>query len=265
MPAAALAGSGSGMSDAVCFRAVVASAATPIAMQVDGVPQTLRLGAGASAQLRFAVAADLFASSGDAQDKSIDILVSNYGSSGGMPAISVVRPGATSAAEPSYYLNTTNRAEGYISFAPAANELGGQFSLLLTASNLSFVSVTMRVGGQASQETALQTAKHIVLPNGFPLSDKVGEWGERFYVFYVPPEVDGDITISVDPRQGDADLYVNPYQRGFYSRINSQDERPSVWSSQLPSGQDKVVIRCTRFAMFQSAQLLLPHSSSSAV
>lgn len=232
------------MSDAVLFRAVVAAAAIPIGVAVDGVPQSLRLGAGATIQLDFTLSADLYpADVGDEQGKSIDVLVTNFGASASMPFISILRPGATAAAEPSYFLNSTNLAEGYLSFAPAATEIGGKFSLLLHAGNLSFVSVAVRVGGQYSPENAVSTGKHVVLSNGIPLNDNVGQRSGHFYVFYVPPDVDVDITISVDPRQGDADLYINTNDRGFYSRVATNNEQPATWSSQLPSGQDRVVIR----------------------
>jgi hypothetical protein len=115
----------------------------------------------------------------------MDLLATPYSTS--LPSMQLWRaPNPTSVPAPipsSYLRNGSNAIEGYISFTPTASDVGHPFTLTLTASNMSYLSVALRVAvGEGEPNNAqvadppsptVPTTHTLVLLNGQPQTDVV--------------------------------------------------------------------------------------------
>eukprot|EP00598_Pedospumella_elongata_P002386 CAMPEP_0184975878 /NCGR_PEP_ID=MMETSP1098-20130426/6959_1 /TAXON_ID=89044 /ORGANISM="Spumella elongata, Strain CCAP 955/1" /LENGTH=2755 /DNA_ID=CAMNT_0027498653 /DNA_START=79 /DNA_END=8346 /DNA_ORIENTATION=+ len=227
------------------FTGVLATAVQPLLqLAVNGMPQTTRMGSGSTTKFRFTVTSTA----------PVNVVATPY--SAHLPAMTMFYyPTSNSqpTALPDAYFNANNDpAEGFLSFTPKATDVGKNFLVNMQAGNMSYFSVAVRAGitptgvtitGTPAQDPPVIGAPThtLVLLNGQPQRDRVGQQDERYYVFYVPAGVTGAITISVDPIQGDSDLYVNPSARGIFHH-EGNDPFP-VWTSMRSNGMDSVTIQ----------------------
>jgi len=187
------------------FTGVLASASQPLLqLAVNGMPQTSRMGSDSNMQFRFTVTSTA----------PVNVVATPY--SAHLPAMSMFYyPTSNSqpTALPDAYFNANNDPEeGFLSFTPKATDIGKNFLVKMVAGNMSYFSVAVRAGitptgvvitGTPAQDPPVVGAPThtLVLLNGQPQRDRVGQQDERYYVFYVPAGVAGAITISVDPIQ----------------------------------------------------------------
>jgi hypothetical protein len=188
------------------FSGRVQASALPLLMEVNGMPQTARMGKSSTLRLQFAVQSSA----------PVNVLTTGYGAY--LPALSLLYYPTSSANTapvqvPDAYWNADNDPEDhYLSFTPAAADIGKTFVVQLSAANMTFFSVALRSGivpagttvvGTAAQDPPVPGAPThtVVLLNGQPLRDQVGEQQEHYYVLYVPAGITGTVSINVDPIQ----------------------------------------------------------------
>ena len=184
---------------------VVVAPGMPVQMALNGMPQTARMGHDASLMYQFQIQSTA----------EVHVLATAY--SGLLPQMSLLYfPTANSLPTTppmSYFTNDSDAVEGFISFIPRASDVGTNFLVQLQSDNMSYVSLALRLalgegednsitGIAAADPPAVGSPTHtVVMLNGQPLRDQVGEDEEHLYVFYVPTGVTGTITISLDPIQ----------------------------------------------------------------
>jgi hypothetical protein len=190
----------------VSFSGRVQTSALPLLMEVNGMPQTARMGKSSTLRLQFAVQSTA----------PVNVLTTGYGAY--LPALSLLYNPSSNANTPPVqvpdtYWNADNDPEDhFLSFTPVAADIGKTFVVQLTAANMSFVSVALRsgivpdgttiVGTPAKDPPVPDAPTHtVVLLNGQPQRDQVGEQQEHYYVLYVPAGITGTVSINVDPIQ----------------------------------------------------------------
>ncbi|KAJ1390136.1 hypothetical protein B484DRAFT_409108 [Ochromonadaceae sp. CCMP2298] len=187
-------------SSTVLFMGAVSSPSLPLNLQANGLPQTVRLGVG-TMQIAFPITSQA----------PLDLLATAYSSS--LPPMRLLHqpsPSSLPAPVPPSYLR--NSSEGFLSFSPAPADVGRSFTLELQATNMSYLSVALRLAlgegetpptnsAWTDPPSAGHTTHTVVLLNGQPQRDVVAEKSERLYVFYVPSTVRGQVVISLDPLQ----------------------------------------------------------------
>lgn len=140
--------------------------------------------------------------------------------------------------------NTTDL--GIISITPSHDEVSKTFTVITWLSDEANVSTAIPYTVLA---TETRDVHPITLIGGMPQKEKVAANTEKFFVLRVPPDLTETVTISVTSSYGDADLYVNPSDMGFYHRskiLTSQPDPAPVWSSGRPgSSADEVSISPT--------------------
>jgi len=180
----------------------VTAAARPVQLAISGMPQTVRLGKGATAQFRFTVASTA----------PLNVVATPLAAS--MPRMNLfyypTKTSPATSAPVTYFNEDNDAAEGFLSFTPKATDVGKNFLVEVFAPNMTHVSLAVRaaqtetaVTGTAAKDPPVAgvPTHTMVLLNGQPVRDRVASGEERYYVFYVPAGLSGPVTVSVDPIQ----------------------------------------------------------------
>jgi hypothetical protein len=184
---------------------VIVTPLTPIAMSLNGMPQTARMGRGSELRFQFQV---------QSTDR-VHALLSSYSTTVPVARVLYTPSGAGSGpvALPASYWNEDNDpSEGFLSFTPSTADIGQTFSVELATSNMTYLSLALRLGqGEEQVQTEGAAAKDppvvgspthtVVLLNGQPQRDEVNAAEEHLYVFYVPESISGTVTFSLAPIQ----------------------------------------------------------------
>lgn len=191
-------------SSAAFLTGAVTAATKPVQLAVNGMPQTARLGKGATAQFRITVTSTA----------PLNVVATPLAAS--MPQMSLfyypTKTSPATAAPVAYFNEDNDASEGFLSFTPKTTDVGKNFLVQVFAPNMTHVSVAVRaavadssvvITGTATKDPpTLGAPTHtVVLLNGQPQRDRVASGEERFYVFYVPAGLSGPVTVSVDPIQ----------------------------------------------------------------
>jgi len=98
----------------------------------------------------------------------------------------------------SYYQEDSDAADGFVSIVPASGDAESDLMLQLTSNTSTYFSFVIRSLHYDNSMKVNPLASSITLLDGSPQVDRVMELHENYYVFYVPPGMSDDITISVD-------------------------------------------------------------------
>lgn len=133
----------------------------------------------------------------------IQVIITTYASH--RPGISLLKgTGASSSSSvvalpSSYYQEDSDAADGFISIIPASGDAESDLMLQLTSNTSTYFSFVIRSLHYDNSMKVDPLPSSITLLDGSPQADRVVELHENYYVFYVPPGMSDDITISVDP------------------------------------------------------------------
>ena len=173
-------------------------------MEMNGMPQAAHMGRGSLQLFRFSAKSTA----------PINVIATGYSSY--MPVMTLVYypvVNGPAAAPPNDYFNNDNDPNNhYLSFTPKTSDIGKVFEVQLHAVNMSSLSLVVRVAAGVEGEVIAGTPAQdppvagapthtVVLQSGHPQRDLVGVQQEHYYVFYVPPDITGTISINVDPLQ----------------------------------------------------------------
>jgi hypothetical protein len=124
-----------------------------------------------------------------------------------------------------------------ISFIPETGDINSDipYKILVTANTTASFSVVLNKDGVSTMATTLL--------GGFPQYAFINASKEKYYTLLVPPGL-ADVVISVETVYGDADLFVNPFEKGFHMHSiwdGAIDEQPT-WKSEHAFGSETVFI-----------------------
>lgn len=168
------------------------------------MPQMVRMEVGSTVLVQFTAP----------NNAPLNVLTTGY--SAALPDMTLQYfPTSSSAAVavPTEYFNEDNDpADHFLSFTAPAAAMGKTFQVLLTAPNATYFSIAVRNGISSDGATisgaqpqdppvAGKPTHSLVLLNGQPQRDQVGDEQEHHYIMYVPPGITGTVTIRVDPIQ----------------------------------------------------------------
>jgi hypothetical protein len=186
------------------FTGSLVSSSQPVRMEVSGMPQMVRMQAGSSQVVQFVVP----------NTAPLHVLATGY--TAALPAMALQyfpTPNSAAVAVPQEYFNDdSDPADHFLSFTAPATAVNKLFQVVLTAPNATYFSLALRNGATPEGSTISGVAPQdppvpgkpthaVVLLNGQPQRDQVGEEQEHYYILYVPPGIIGTVTISVDPIQ----------------------------------------------------------------
>lgn len=120
----------------------------------------------------------------------------------------------------------------FVSISTRFEDLNKAFQIEVTSDDSVSFSVMTNVDGSTISSAALL--------GGFPQYDFISEGTEKYYTLMVP-KGSADVVIIVDSIYGDADLFVNPSNKGFYTTAGASDF-PATWSSEHSFGSETVFI-----------------------
>jgi hypothetical protein len=127
-----------------------------------------------------------------------------------------------------------------ISFFPLATELSEAFliTVSLKSANVSFLPFSITA-------LSVDDDQHPVYAlDGLPQFSQLEEFTEQYYKWSVPADATG-VEVSVNSIYGDADVFINPCDLGFYHRTREFTDHSDpfpVYSSQSTTGRDVVTI-----------------------
>lgn len=133
----------------------------------------------------------------------IQVIVTTYASH--RPGITLLKGTEASSSSSvvalpsSYYQEDSDAADGFVSIVPASGDAESDLMLQLTSNTSTYFSFVIRSLHYENGMKVNPLASSITLLDGSPQVDRVMELHENYYVFYVPPGMSDDITISVDP------------------------------------------------------------------
>jgi len=170
----------------------------------NGMPVVLRLDG--DAQWDFVTSM-----SGD----KIQIIVTAYASH--RPGISLLKGGASLPI--SYYQDDSDATDGFVSIVPSSgDEEESDLMVQLKSNTSTYFSFVIRSINYDNNMKVDPVQSSITLLDGSPQLDRVEELHENYYIFYVPPGMSDDITISVDPVMVRCPEHLQFY---YSSRINN--------------------------------------------
>lgn len=120
----------------------------------------------------------------------------------------------------------------FVRITPRFEDLNQAFQIEVSSDDTVTFSVTANVNGAITSPQ--------VLLGGFPQYDYLDKDTEKYYTLMVP-KGSADVVVIVDSIYGDADLFVNPANKGFYTTAGSA-EAPATWSSEHSFGTEKVFV-----------------------
>ena len=148
----------------------------------------------------------------------------------GDPNVHITGPGTT----PREWTSEEIGADS-LAITPSAEEVGQAFTVLVPSANQSWYTITVSETSETSPTTLL---------GGLPLEASASAGTDHFFRLRVPPGLT-DVVLVVTALYGDADLFVNTQEQGFYTYDDTEIEPSSTWSSQFTYGADSVVIDST--------------------
>jgi len=132
--------------------------------------------------------------------ENIQVIITTYSTH--RPGISILKGSTSSsvvALPNSVYLDDSDAPDGFISILPREEDVGSDMMIQLSSNSSTYFSFVIRSISNDSNMKVNPLPSSIVLLDGSPQLDRVEEFHENYYVFYVPPGMSDDITISLDP------------------------------------------------------------------